>query len=82
MAKQLIEEALEKETKAAPMPVTSAKKRSKLSTKDDSELTSQDRVVLAMLAELKEQGYSFRVVNFYEAGEKTAAIILTGRVWK
>jgi benzoyl-CoA reductase/2-hydroxyglutaryl-CoA dehydratase subunit BcrC/BadD/HgdB len=78
----LTEEALEKETKVENTQATSPKRLFTLSTLDASPLTAQDRIVLAVLAELKNQGYEFKTVNLNSSGLKQAGIILTGRVWK
>lgn len=83
MAGSLTEAASEKGTKAAPMPATSAKRRSRLFTSDGSALTEQDTAMLAVLAELQKQGYPMKIVNYINKdGSKVAAILLPGRVWK
>ena len=68
-------------TKTAPTSTISAKPLYKLSTQDGSPLTPQDRTMLAILAELRGQGYEFKVANL-STQPRTAAILLTGREWK
>ena len=68
-------------TKSASTKRTSRKKHSELSTQDGSPTTAQDQIVLAMLGELKNQKYTFRIVNVTIGGERQAAILLTNRLW-
>ena len=83
MAKQPTAAASESATMKENTSTTSVKPPSGLCTTDGSPLTAQDKTVLAVLAELQRQGYEMRIANILTSGQpKTAAIILTGRVWE
>jgi len=81
MVQPLIKDQSVNETKAAPTLPISPRKFLQLSLADGSPLTDQDQIVLAVLGELKLQGYKFRVVNMTLAGVKQAAILLPTRLW-
>jgi len=68
-------------TKTAPTSTILAKPLYKLSMQDGSPLTPQDQTMLAILAELRGQGYEFKVANL-KTEPKVAAILLIGREWK
>ena len=81
MVKRHIAGAYANGTNAGNTSTISAKPPSVLSTQDGSPLTPQDQTMLAILAELRGQGYEFKVANL-KTEPKVAAILLIGREWK
>lgn len=81
MGKSPIAAVSDNATKSAPTSTISARPLYKLSTQDGSPLTPQDQTMLAILAELRGQGYKFKIANL-TTQPRTAAILLTGREWK
>lgn len=77
-------EAFAQETRTESSGATSPGKRMPRSAKRKREpkIADGDRIVVIVVAELKELGYPIELVNYEDgAGNLTAALVLTGKVW-
>lgn len=77
-------EVFEQETSSENSGATSPGKRMPRSVKRKKEprIADGDRIVVIVVAELKALGYPIELVNYKDnAGNLTAALVLTGKVW-